>query len=154
LDSPFFGSFDPIFYITPKAGFKVKENFHVGGGILYASAPDLDSDDRYSMGIAYGIGTFGTLDNNLTGGLGWGYVESEFSERPILTVAGMTRVSKKLALVTENWFIPVDNYYSVISYGVRFFGEKLAVDLAFINNANIARILFIGIPYVDFVVKF
>ena len=62
---------------------------------------------------------------------------------------------KKTALVTENWLIPTDSSYEpIFSYGVRFFGENIAVDLAFINNWDIAQSLLIGVPYVNFVVKF
>ena len=66
----------------------------------------------------------------------------------------MVIISRRIALVTENWFIPLDNYYGVFSYGIRFFGEKISVDLAFLNNSDIAEGLAIGIPYLDFVVKF
>ena len=148
------GSFDPIFFITPKVGFEITEKFHAGVGVLYANIPSFDSGGRSGFGIAYGIGTYGTLDHNITGGLGWGFVEGQFSERPIITVSGMTRIAKKTALVTENWFIPADNYYTIFSYGIRFFSENMAVDLAFINNADIASVFIIGIPYVSFVVKF
>ena len=148
------GSFDPIFYITPKIAFQVSEKFHAGGGVLYISTPGFDVDDRGSLGIVYGIGTYGSLEHNITGGLGWGFVNGEFSGRPIITISGMTRIGRRTALVTENWFVPADSYYGIITYGIRFFGEKMSVDLAFINNSDIAEGLIIGIPFVDFVVKF
>lgn len=154
------GTFNPLFFITPKVGFKVTDKFNIGGGVLYASLPYYDSDDnRSGLGIVYGIGTYGSYDHNITGGLGWGFVEREFERRPIIAVSGMTRIARKTALVTENWFLPSDNetifrYYGLISYGIRFFGEKLTIDLAFINNSDIANELLIGFPYVDFVVKF
>jgi len=151
-----FGAGSPIFFITPKIGFKVTEKFQAGGGILFASTPYIGTGtgDRSSFGIAYGIGTYGTEDHNITGGLGWGFLDGEFSGKPIITISGMTRLSRRTALVTENWIIPTDNYYGLFSYGVRFFGEKMTVDLAFINSPDIAEALIIGIPYVDFVVKF
>ncbi len=148
------GDFNPIFYITPKMGFEVDDKFQAGFGILYAGTPGLSRSSRSSLGIAYGIGTYGTMDDNLTIGLGWGFVDGKFSERPTITVAGMTRISKNTALVTENWLIPTDNYYGIFSYGIRFFGETIAVDLAFINNADLMKVLVIGVPYVNFVVKF
>ncbi|MBE9480617.1 MAG: hypothetical protein IMY69_02855 [Bacteroidetes bacterium] len=43
---------------------------------------------------------------------------------------------------------------AIFSYGVRFFGERISVDLGFINNKDIIEEIVIGIPYVDFVVKF
>jgi len=149
------GEFSPIFFITPKFGFEVSEKFHAGGGVLYASTPGFDTDDsRSSLGIIYGIGTLGTEDHNLTGGLGWGFVNGDFSSSPIVTISGMTRLSRRTALVTENWLIPTDGYYGIFTYGIRFFSEKMTVDLAFINSSDIAQGLIIGIPYVDFVVKF
>ena len=87
--------------------------------------------------------------------IGWGFFDGDFSNQPFITFSGMTRVSKKAALITENWLGPDNgNYYGVFSYGVRFFGETISVDLAFINNSDIAEEIIIGIPYVDFVVKF
>jgi hypothetical protein len=145
-----FAERDPIFFITPKVSFKVAEKFHAGGGVLYARIPG----DFGPLGTVFATGTYGTTDNNITGSLGWGFVDSEFSERPIITLSGMTRISKRAALVTENWLIPTDGYYGLFSYGVRFFGEKIAVDLAFINNRDIAEAIIIGIPYVSFTVKF
>ncbi len=57
-----------------------------------------------------------------------------------------------MALVSENWIFPgVD--VPVVSYGFRFFGEKMAVDLALFNVLDDDAI-FPGIPYVDFVWNF
>lgn len=145
-----FAAKDPIFFITPKVSYKVAEKFHAGCGILYARF----TSDFGSLGTVFATGTYGTTDNNITGSLGWGFVDSEFSKRPIITISGMKRISKRAALVTENWLIPSGEYYGLISYGVRFFGEKIAVDLAFINNRDIAEEIIIGIPYVSFTVKF
>lgn len=147
---------EPIFFITPKVSFEVSEKFHAGGGILYVSVPEFDDDDaRSSLGITYGIATYGSPDHNVTCGMGWGFVNGEFSEKPIITLSGMTRIAKKTALVTENWFIPSDdNYYGLFSYGIRFFGESMSVDLAFLNNSDIAEGIAIGIPYVSFAVNF
>ena len=40
----------------------------------------------------------------------------------------------------------------LLSYGARVLGEKISVDLAFINFAG--KMVFPGIPYVYFVVRF
>lgn len=142
----------PAFVLTPKVGFQTGPKTSLGGGILYANLGDIG--DRSNFGIAYGVVTKGTVDKNFTVGLGWGIIDNEFSSRPIITFSGMTRLSKKIALVSENWIVPADIYYPLFSYGIRFFGEKMAIDLAFINNPDIASEVVIGIPYVDFMVKF
>lgn len=151
-----FAAGHPIFFVTPKVGFKVTEKFHAGGGILYASIPDIfdSDDDRLGLGISYGLATYGTTDHNITGGVGFGFINSEFSNSPVVTINGTTRIANRASLVTENWLFPDENYQGIFSYGIRFFGERIAVDLAFINNTDIAKSIFIGIPYIDFVVKF
>lgn len=163
------GDFQPIFFITSKIGFKVANKFNMAGGILYGSFPGLFGGERSSAGIIFGLGTYGTTDHNITAGTGFGFINGEFSERPIITINGMTRVARKTALITENWIIPTkryeynyntgtssssNTYTAIISYGIRFFGEKLSVDLALINNKDIAEFIIIGIPYIGFVVKF
>lgn len=150
------GDITPIFFITPKFGFPVSKNFNAGLGILYVNVPAGEDGETSSLAITYGVGTIGNIEHNLTGGLGWGFVDGEFSSRPIITIAGMTRVSRKLSLISENWFIPEGEggYYPLVSYGMRFMGEKISVDLVFLNNGDIVEAFFLGIPVVDFVVKF
>ena len=149
------GNFNPIIYFTPKVGFSVADNIHVGGGVLLASIPQFGETSNTGLGVLYGLGTYGNLDHNVTATIGWGSVDGNSFNKPLITVSGMTRVAKKTALVTENWLIPTDSSYEpIFSYGVRFFGENIAVDLAFINNWDIAQSLLIGVPYVNFVVKF
>ncbi len=142
---------EPIYFLTPKIGFELADNFNIGGGILLLGAAG-----EANLGITYGTATYGNRNDNATLGLGWGFIDGDFSSRPTITLSGMKRVKRKFSLVTENWLIPIfdDSYYNIYSYGMRFFSEKIAVDLGFINNSDIAEGITIGIPYVDFVVKF
>jgi hypothetical protein len=61
-------------------------------------------------------------------------------------------VSRRIALVSENYLLPIDNNPIIYSFGVRFLGEKLTTDLALVNSSVGGG--GIGIPYVDFVFKF
>ena len=149
--TPFVRETPMFFFLTPKIGFKVAEKLYIGGGILYANTSAFELG---ASGIGYGVVTYGNTDNNITAGLGWGIVDGEFSEKPIITISGMTRVSRRLGLVSENWFVPIDGYKGIASYGMRFMNESITVDFAFLNNPNIFKEIIIGIPYVDFVVKF
>ncbi len=150
------GEFGPIFFITPKLSFKATDRFRYGLGIYYINIPSLFSEnERTGAGITYAMGTFGDENKNLTIGGGLAFARQEFSKDPIFTVCGLSRISKRTALVSENWLLlNNNNVEAVYSYGLRFFGEKMAVDLGFINNPDIARALLVGIPYVDFTVKF
>jgi len=149
----------PMYFLTPKVGFEVAENVNLGAGVLYASIPDGGDDDedagRTGVGVVYGISTFGNLDQNFTAGLGWAYSGSTMDNKPIITLSAMLRSGRRGSFVTENWIIPNGNNYEfVVSYGWRFFGEQISVDLGFINHKEIIREIPIGIPYVSFVVKF
>lgn len=144
------GSFYPIYFLTPKYSMQVADNLRVGVGVLYGNISDIVG----GFGVGYGLATYGNPEHNATLGLGFGFFDGDFSSDPVLTISGMTRISRRVSLVTENWFFPADVYRGILSYGVRFFGESMSVDLALINNAEIATAFPIGIPYVDFVVKF
>jgi hypothetical protein len=148
---------EPTFFITPKYSFPVAEKWRAGAGVLYlATTIDGDEfeDDFSGMGIGYGVLTYGNTENNATLGLGYGFVDGEIAEKPVITISGMTRISRRFGLVSENWIIPEEGIGGLFSYGIRHMGERVTVDIAFINNADIAESIFIGIPYVDFVIKF
>jgi hypothetical protein len=180
IASPIFAQQAPkVFFLTPKIGFNVTPKLKMGGGVLYVNVNGFDSGkEKLNMGILYGIATVGNTDNNATLGLGWGFhnsktynylnqqptIDKGFSAKPTFTISGMTRLSKRFGLVTENWISPffVNNgssftpqkyqYKAFFSYGARFIGEKIAIDFGFFNFSKSEVAL--GIPYIDFVVKF
>ncbi len=146
--------YNPIFFLTPKVGFKVSDNFHAGGGLLYINVPTDGDGSRGSLGITYGVATYGSSNHNLSAGLGWGFVEGYWSASPAITLSGTTRVSKRLALMTENWLLPSEQYFGIYSYGIRVLGENTAFDLALVLNADIATVWPLGFPFVSYTVKF
>ena len=145
------GEWNPVLNFNTKVGVKVHDYVHVGAGGLYVT-----QINNFSTGILYGLSTFGSYNSNFTTGLGWGFVDGTFEKKPFIMFGGMVRCSEKIWFVSENWLAPVDvdKYYFVVSYGIRFSGKRMSVDLAFINSKDIIDVLIIGIPYVDFVIKF
>lgn len=145
-----------VFYLTPKVGVVDTPNFALATGALigFAGFDVIDSRDR-SFGILYGVGTFGPEDHHLDVGAGWGYAGGKISANPAIMVGGATRISRRLALLTENYFAPSVSDNGLVSYGMRFLGNDISVDLAFANavGAN-TTFLFPGVPYVAFAVKF
>lgn len=144
-------SASPTFFVNPMYNFQLSENWRAGTGILYANV----AGAKFSgLGIGYGIVTYGNLDNNITAGAGYGYVDKELAEKPVFTLSGMKRLHRRFGLVTENWVVPLDDYYTVYSYGVRYMGQRVSVDLAFMNNQELASDIFVlGMPYLDFVIN-
>jgi hypothetical protein len=145
-----------VFYLTPKVGLIDRPNFALATGALvgFAGFEDIESKER-SFGILYGVGSVGSRDSHLDFGAGFGYAGGRLSANPALMIGGATRVSRRVSLLTENYVLTSLDNDGLVSYGVRFFGEKLSVDLAFFNAiAKSSTFLFPGIPYVAFAVKF
>ena len=139
---------EQLFYLTPKVGIKATETLDLAVGALIVNIPD----DDETVGILYGVGTFGNENIDFTIGFGYGFVDSDLAEKPMIMLGFEGRTSRRTAFVSENWiFHGVDN--PLISYGFRFFGEKISVDLAFVNILG-EDAIFPGIPYVDFIYNF
>jgi hypothetical protein len=92
---------------------------------IAACAPLFDDTD---VGLAYTVGTFGSRDNALTLGLGWGYAGSDFASKPVAMVGGELRTSRRAKLITENYFLPPETGV-VLSGGFRFIGERFSADV-------------------------
>ncbi|MBC8204181.1 hypothetical protein ISS30_08160 [bacterium] len=142
-----------LFFLTPKVGIKAFEKFALAAGALIIRIPNGDDDDNINtVGILYGVSTYGTTDHSLTFGLGYGFENGNLADEPMVLVGGEARLTRRASLITENWIFPgLED--PLISYGVRFFGEKLSVDLALINILG-EYAIFPGVPYIDFVVNF
>ena len=150
---------DNIFYALPKYTVVSQPRLKVALGALVASVPWTRNDDdsrRQSLGILYGVATTGSPESNLTLGAGWGYVGGTLANKPVLTVGGQHRATKRIALISENWFVPFDgnDVGGFVSYGVRLLGEKIAVDLAFGSPVGTDTFYFPGIPLLGFAFKF
>jgi hypothetical protein len=145
-----------IFYLTPKVGLIEQPNFGLAAGALvgFAGFEGLDARDR-SFGILYGVGSVGSNDSHFDFGAGWGYAGGRVSGDPAIMVGGATRLSRRVSFLTENYYLPSVSDNVGISYGLRFFGEKLSVDLAFANAiGSNTTLLFPGVPYIAFAFKF
>jgi hypothetical protein len=145
------------FYINPKASFKIANNFYAGANILYANT--IKTVEEFGgLATFNGFATYGNNNNNITCGVGFGWADGEFSTKPVIVVSGMVRASNRIGFVSENWIVPGagenGGYYGIYSYGIRFLGEKISIDLAFLNNPDIASAIIIGIPWLDFVFNF
>lgn len=159
-----------VLFLTPKISFPSESNvtFGVGAIAVVVFNKNYNYDFQTGMqttskiqtnlgGVVYGVATFGNVERNGSIGLGWGFAGEEVGKTPVINLSYMSRVGRKVGLVTENWiFIPGKGNPTVglLSGGVRFFGEKMSVDLGLWVPAGVDMDQFIAIPYVDFVIKF
>jgi hypothetical protein len=145
----------PPFYLAPKVQVVSDPRAQLSLGALAIFLPrswDWDGDRTRSLGIAYGVGTLGDLDNAATAGIGWGFADGEFSSRPVVMFGGEVRTGRPTKFITENWFMPGEDGI-VLSGGLRFFGERLSADaglLGFIGSGESGCCL----PLVNFLYHF
>ena len=104
---PGLGLSNQFLMLTPKISFPISEKLHLGAGVLYLRIPDFNGafDRSYGAGILYGAATYGSADDNLTAGLGYGFFEGEIGTTPILQLGGQKRVSRRVSLISENYII-------------------------------------------------
>ena len=140
-----------LFYFTPKIGLKTSRNSNIAAGALVIAIPEIDNESPL-VGILYGVGTFGDTDGSLTVGLGYGFVDDELADKPMFMIGGEKRLSRRVSFVSENWIFPGADF-PVVSYGFRFFGEGISVDLALFNALG-EEGFFPGLPWIDFVFNF
>ncbi len=151
-------------FLTPKYSFPSQSNVTLGVGAILVGAYFRNSGifggnketNTFLGGIGYGTVTFGDKERNGTIGLGWGFGNGSVSSTPTINISYMTRVGRRVGLVTENWIIipPQGDPGAILSGGIRFFGEKMSVDVALLSPVSRSLDIFIAYPYVDFVVKF
>ena len=162
-------------FLTPKIGYQVAPKLHLGGGVLFATS--LIRDLNFGVGALYGSMTYGTHEHNLTVNLGLGAVKEntglgssdytwKFANKPMMTLSGMTRISKRVMLMSENWLFNVtsvnyddgtgqfvnrvSNYEGIFSAGVRILGRKTAFDVGFLTPTGAQA----AIPYLAYNMRF
>ncbi|MFY8190206.1 MAG: hypothetical protein ACOVK9_04510 [Bacteroidia bacterium] len=133
----------PIYMLSPHVGFKVGDQFYIGGGYIYGGIIGATSE---TINAFYGTATLGNANKNVTVNLGTG-LRSESSYT--LNVSGYLKVSKNFGLISENWFFTNDDFFDsdipFLGFGGRLYGAKVNFDFALVN---------LVIPYLGFSCKF
>jgi hypothetical protein len=134
-------------WVLPKVSIPLANNkLHAAVGGLFGGVIG-GGVDSFGAGLAYGVLTYGNRDHNATVGIGFGYGGGEWGRIPIFTISGMTRVKKKLYLISENYFFTSDGGgLGMISAALRWSPENFAVDFGLIRPTEVGG-EFIGAPW-------
>jgi hypothetical protein len=121
------GLMGEVFYLAPKVTVVNAPRLQVAAGALaFFATREIDEG---SVGIAYGVASFGDADAALTFGAGWGFAlvgdDSEIADEPVFMLGLERRVSRAMKLMSENYFA---NDNALISLGVRAMGERFSGD--------------------------
>jgi len=147
----FGGAPTPVFG-TAKISFPIeKEKINLAAGVI---AGTVLGESETGFGILYGLSTFGSRDNNLSFGLGYGFGGGEWASAPIINLNGMFRLASRWYFLTENYYINIDEEnFAMVSLGARWIIKKAALDFGFvIPVAEDAG--FIGIPWLGMTIPF
>ena len=136
--NPEIAKYSPI-WLTPKFNFNTKNSkIRASVGTISMFAPFADGDFS-NVGIIYGMGTYGSRDNNVSVGLGWGYSTdfsgsgSNIAKRPTINLSGMYRASKNGYIVGEFWNAKfdqdVDNSFNILILSYRHTLKSISIDL-------------------------
>ncbi len=150
----FGGTASPV-WITPKVSIPVvKDQFNVGVGAFVGTVIG-DNENSGGFGLIYGNTTFGPREKNITLGLGYGFAYGEWSQYPTFSVSGMSRVGKKFAFISENYFISAGGEtVALLSAGGRFIGRKVSIDAALVAPFASEQDFFFAFPWLGINVPF
>ncbi|MDO7845423.1 hypothetical protein Q5H92_03570 [Hymenobacter sp. M29] len=117
-----------VFAITPKVSGQISEKFSIGAGALYARAFGVGG------GVAYGVGTYGTADDNATLGLGYGFADGKgASSSPVLLLGGAKRLSRGFSVLNETYIFS-EGLAGLV--GGRLQGERYGGSLGFLYGSG------------------
>jgi hypothetical protein len=142
-----FGGYVPLVG-TVKVGGSPTDWLHLAGGVQAFTV--FGAGEKFAAGFIFGTVTLGTEDLNISvsGGPPWAAASGTTDVGSyVFSISGNWRMSRTLALVTENWLLPVEGKTEVVdSLALRFIGKNLAVDAGFIFKIGETY----PIPWLDF----
>jgi len=130
----------PIVFANLKYGIPISKNWNVALSASYLNLSAIEP--QTNIGTFNFLTTYGSKENNITVGVGYALASGEFTDSPTVTIAGLLRVSRKIGLVGESYFLSGGGTGGI---GVRFYGKKKTIDLLVLEG---------GIPAIDFVFTF
>ncbi len=152
-------------YLAPKFAVSIGDYVSLSAGAAGAQGCSQRDFDPTLL-IAYGAGTFGKPGASLTFGAGYGVFRlsadstvefGEFTGALGFMAGGEIRMTRRIAIVTENYFMQgLWDFKPIVSYGMRFFGESFSLEGAFINTIGVEEFKgrFPGFPLVSIVYNF
>jgi hypothetical protein len=148
----FAGSPTPV-WITPKLSIPISKNkVNLGAGGLIGT---VIGEDNSGFGILYGISTFGSKDNNVSVGFGYGYAGGDWAKSPMINLNAMFRFGARGYFITENYYMKIDETTTLIlSFGGRHIIKSAGLDYGLIIPFFSDMSNFIAIPWLGITIPF
>jgi hypothetical protein len=133
------------FWLTPKVQLIGTPTTQVAVGVFHGFSGSGDQG-----GVAYVVGTHGSVASSFTIGAGVGYASGEGGRAPVVMIGGERQFRRNMKVITENYLWRGGQ--GVVTGGVRFFGERLSADIALAVPVGVD--FFFAAPLVNFVYIF
>lgn len=148
----FAGASTPV-WITPKISIPVSsDKVEFGVGALLGTVL---VEENTGFGILYGISTFGSKDNNVSLGLGYGYAGGEWGNSPMININAMLRTGARGYFLTENYFIQTgDVTTAIFSLGGRQIIKSSGLDYGLVIPMSSEINDFVAIPWLGITIPF
>lgn len=150
----FFNGGPTPLWFTAKASIPIKSNkVSIGGGLLAGTI--IGTEEETSFGVLYGITTFGSKDNNISLGLGYGFAAGSWAKSPMINLNFMLRTGAKGYFISENYYIQAgDESAVIISAGGRYIIKDAGLDYGLIIPLFGEMDSFIAIPWLGITIPF
>jgi hypothetical protein len=138
-----------------KVGGALSEQLHLAAGAEMLVLPGLETGGG-AIGLLFGSVTYGTPELHATLSVGRPVVvgEGDLDDLPLVIVpSGAWRMSRRLALVSENWVLPFqgeEKFSLVNALALRFLGEQWSADVGLIHDPEAP----VPVPWLDFTYHF
>lgn len=140
-------------WLVPKVSIPLKKDkINLAAGAFVGV---LAGEAESGFGIVFSTLTLGDRNKNINLGVGWGYAAGDWAKSPILNVSGISRISPRGYLMTENYYITIeDEYLVLLSGGYRYMAKKVAIDFGLYIPFGPEMDGFIGLPIVGITIPF
>ena len=157
------------FFGTVKYGHQVGKNTYLAaGGMVVTTFLGLG----YGVGCGFGSLTYGNRGTNVTFTAGYGGIAGDgdwsLTNRPILNISGMLKITDGFSIVTENWFLPARRlnnagngsytetytYNPQVSLGFRIGAGQHSFDIAGLSVGSLENRNAFLIPYFAYSYRF
>lgn len=138
-----------LLYVTAKVNVVQSPTVAVAFGGFYATVPN---ESGAALGTAFGVATLGSADDAVTFMAGYPFTAQDVVQEPLFMVGGETRIGRRAKLLGELWKFPETGEVPAV-FGVRWFGDRLAVDFGFVYVLGTSPEGWPLIPWVDFAVN-
>jgi len=156
-----------LLFVTPKICFNRNGAVKVGAGTValvlfetryrYGGGTSQSYRNTQVGGVFYGAVTFGDEEKHGTITAGWAYGGGEVANSPVITASYLARVSRRVAVMTENWLVPGnrnDFATSILSGGIRLSGERIGGDFGLWIPIGTGSSELVTVPYASLKMKF